>query len=142
MKKVNYLMAVLLAFSSAAFAVDNKTVAGAVVGGVAGAVIGNEVGGEKGAVIGAAIGGVTGAVIAGKKSNATLAPQAPQPGVVQVQPQPALAQPQPVAAYVQQPVADERYDGEGKLHRNGNRDRGNHYGERKHRQGKDKHDKH
>lgn len=134
MKKVNYLMAVLLAFSSAAFAVDNKTVAGAVVGGVAGAVIGNEVGGEKGAVIGAAIGGVTGAVIAGKKSNAVLAPQAPQPGVVQVQVQPALAQPQL--------VADERHDDEGKLHRNGHRDRGNHYGERKNRHGKDKHDKH
>lgn len=141
MKKVNYLMAVLLAISSAAFAVDNKTVAGAVVGGVAGAVIGNEVGGEKGAVIGAAIGGVTGAVIAGKKSNAVLAPQAPQPGVIQVQPQPALAQPQPVAVFVQ-PVTDERHDGEGKLHRNGHRDRGNHYGERKNRHGKEKHDKH
>lgn len=122
MKKVGYLLASLLVFSSAAFAVDNKTAAGAIVGGVAGAVIGNEVGGEKGAVIGAAIGGVTGAVIASDKNSSmkprVVAAPVTQPVVVQVKPE-----------------GDHDHDGEVGRHR----DNGNHYGQRKHHKNKGKH---
>lgn len=135
MKKASYLMAALVAFSSAAFAADDKTVAGAVVGGVAGAVIGNEVGGKNGALVGAAVGGVAGATIANSKPKPLVqrvtAPGAAQPQPVAVRPvpvqpvavQPVVVQPQPVA---------EGYD-EGKRH--GHHDRGNHYGQRKHHHG-------
>lgn len=129
MKKAIYLLALLLAFSSAAFAVDKKTVAGAVVGGVAGAVIGNEVGGEKGAAIGAVIGGVTGATIASDKPSSRVAqPLKPAAVAAPVQPQPVVMQ--------AQSEHDQKFEDGGKSKRH--RDNGNHYGQRKHQHGKNK----
>lgn len=133
MRKASYLLASLMALSSTAFAVDNKTVAGAVVGGVAGAVIGNEVGGEKGAVIGAAIGGVAGAAIANKKNEST-ATQQVRSRVAPVPATQAVVVAQPV---VVQAKPESGHDGQLHVHR----DRGNHYGQRKHHKHKGKHDR-
>jgi YMGG-like Gly-zipper len=123
MKKTGYLMAVLLAATCvpAVHADDNaNTAAGAVIGGVAGAVIGNEVGGKKGALIGAAVGGVTGAVI-GSGKHPPLPPRPPLPGEVVV-PVPL----QPGVVHTQARREDER-EGEHRRHH----DRGGHrYAER------------
>ncbi len=143
MKKASCLIVALLAFSSAASAVDDKTLTGAAVGGVAGAVIGNAAGGENGTVAGAAIGAVAGAIIANsdrKPIASKLPAQGAAPVVVQpVAVQPVAVQPvgiRPVAvrpvAVQPEPVPERRgYDEERRRHRH--HDNGNHYGERKHR---------
>ncbi len=110
MSKTGYLLVLLAVFSLSAQAVDDRTVAGAVVGGVAGAVIGNQVNGKKGAVIGAAIGGVTGAVIANGS-----APRVPVGAPVVVAPQGSAR-------------GEDDHGDEGE----GHHDHGRHLGERKH----------
>ncbi len=117
MRKSGYLLAALLAVSTTALAVDDRTVAGAVVGGVAGAVIGNEIGGKKGAAIGAAIGGVAGAAVG--SGNVPPPPRPPMPGDI-------------VHAEAGTPASrgEDAYEDEGERHRH--HDNGHHYGERKH----------
>lgn len=67
MKKFAPIALVLVsALSITACTTTQKTVTGAAVGGVAGAVVGGAVAGTPGAVVGAAVGGGTGAVIGSK----------------------------------------------------------------------------
>ncbi len=133
MKKASCLIVALLAFSSAASAVDDKTLTGAAVGGVAGAVIGNAAGGKDGAVAGAAIGAVAGAAIANSDRKG-LASRPPAPAPAQpVAVQPVAVRPVALEPVVVRPeqVPDGRYYEE-ERGRPRHHDNGHHYGQRKH----------
>ncbi|HZW24004.1 MAG TPA: hypothetical protein VFF26_00840 [Gallionella sp.] len=81
--KKQFAIALFLAASANAYAVDGGAVVGGAIGGAAGAAVGYNVGGQNGAILGAAIGGATGAAVG--SSNTAPAVQAAPAKVVQVQ---------------------------------------------------------
>lgn len=81
--KKQFAIALFLAASANAYAVDGGAVVGGAVGGAAGAAVGYNLGGQNGAILGAAIGGATGAAVG--SSNAAPAVQTAPVKVVPVQ---------------------------------------------------------
>ncbi len=74
--KKSLAIALFLAASVNAYAVDGGAVVGGAVGGAAGAAIGHNMGGREGAILGAAIGGAAGAAV-GSSNTTTVAKAAP-----------------------------------------------------------------
>lgn len=75
--KIQFAIALLLAASMNAHAVDSGAVVGGAVGGAAGAAVGYNVGGQNGAILGAALGGAAGAAMGSSNKPAPIGQAAP-----------------------------------------------------------------